>query len=126
MITEHDLQEAIAECEGERSPNANTCIKLAAFYTIKNELFGNSERLTKQDILSLIGDSGSENASGYSYAPPPEPVENTITYDSDTEFGRLIFGRDPAEVWPLIDELISEALAVVNPRLYDSFMRRLK
>lgn len=126
MITEHDLQEAIAECEGERSPNANTCIKLAAFYTIKNELFGNSERLTKQDILSLIGDSGSENTSGYSYAPPPEPVENTITYDSDTEFGQLIFGRDPAEVWPLVDELVSEALAVVNPRLYDSFIRRLK
>ena len=60
----------------------------------------------------------------YSYAPPPEPVENTITYDSDTEFGQRIHGRDPEEVWPLIDEL-TEALAVVNPRLYDSFIQRL-
>ena len=39
MITEQDLQEAIAECQGERHPNANTCMKLAAFYTIKNELY---------------------------------------------------------------------------------------
>ena len=35
MITEMDLQEAIAECQGKRNPNADTCIKLAAFYIIK-------------------------------------------------------------------------------------------
>lgn len=109
MITEKDLQEAIAECEGERNPNANTCIKLAAFYTIKEHLFPEAIPAPVQ---------------AYSYAPPPEPVENTITYDSDTEFGQRIHGRDPGEVWPLIDEL-TEALAVVNPRLYDSFIQRL-
>jgi len=111
VITEHDLQEAIAECQGERNPNANTCIKLAAYYTIKNELFGKTEQLP---------------APSYSYAPAPESVETTIDYESGTEFGRLISGRDPADVWPLVDELVSEALAVVNPRLYDSFIRRLR
>ena len=40
MIREEDLQEAIAECQGQRNPNANTAIKLAAFYTIRRELFG--------------------------------------------------------------------------------------
>jgi hypothetical protein len=40
MITEKDLKEAIAECEGERNPNANTCIKLAAFYTILDNMYG--------------------------------------------------------------------------------------
>ena len=39
MITENDLQEAIAECEGVRNPTANTCLKLAAFYTIKDKLY---------------------------------------------------------------------------------------
>lgn len=109
MITEQDLREAIAECQGERNPNASTCIKLAAYYTIKNELFGQRE----------------QPQPAYSYAPAPEPVETPIEYESDTEFGQLIHGRDPLEVWPLIDELVSEALAVVNPRLYDSFIRRL-
>ena len=40
MITEKDLQEAIAECQGQRNPTTSTCIKLAAFYTIRRELFG--------------------------------------------------------------------------------------
>ena len=39
MITEKDLQDAIAECQGERKPNANTCIKLAAYFTIYDHLF---------------------------------------------------------------------------------------
>ena len=43
MITEKDLQEAIAECEGQRNPNANTCIKLAAFYTIRQHMFGEDQ-----------------------------------------------------------------------------------
>ena len=113
MITEMDLQEAIAECLGQRSPNASTCIKLAAFYTIKNELFGNSEQL---QIPSY----------SYAEAPPTDQAPERISYESDTDFGRQIYGRDPSEVWPLVDELISEALAALNPRLYDSFMRRLR
>ena len=39
MITEKDLRAAIAECQGARNPNATTCIKLAAFYTILNNLY---------------------------------------------------------------------------------------
>lgn len=115
MITEHDLMEAIAECQGERNPNANTCIKLAAFYTIRNELFGKPEQ------LPVVA----ENATGYSYAAAPaEPVENSIDYYSDTDFGRAIDGRDPADIWPIIDELVS-TIQVIQPRLYDTFMRRL-
>ena len=113
MITEHDLMEAIAECQGERNPNANTCIKLAAFYTIRNELFGKPEPAV------------AENATGYSYAAAPaEPVENSIDYYSDTDFSRAIDGRDPADIWPIIDELVS-TIQVIQPRLYDTFMRRL-
>ena len=40
MITERDLLEAIAECEGTPKPNANTCVKLAAYYTILNNMRG--------------------------------------------------------------------------------------
>lgn len=114
MITEQDLQEAIAECQGQRNPNASTCIKLAAFLTIKEHLYP-EEKPPDQEPLTPIG---------YSYAPPP--VENTIDYESDTEFGRLIHWRDPADVWPVVDELVSEALRVVNPRLYDAFIRKLR
>lgn len=34
LITKNDLLDAIAKCQGQTNPNANTCIKLAAYYTI--------------------------------------------------------------------------------------------
>ena len=113
MITEKDLLEAIAECQGERNPNANTCIKLAAYYTIKNELFGNAEPVSNIDRLPE-----------YSYAAPPDPVETTIDYYSDTDFSRTIDGRPAADIWPVMDELMS-TLRIVQPRLYDGVMRKL-
>lgn len=112
MITEQDLQAAIAECLGERNPNANTCIKLAAFYTIREQLFPEKEEPKPERI-------------GYSFAPSPEPVENTIDYESDSEFGRLIHGRDPAEIWPVMDELM-QTVSVLNQRLYASVLRKIK
>lgn len=112
MITQQDLQAAIAECKGERNPNASTCIKLAAFLTIQRELFGDPDQPPP--------------SSGYSYAAPPEEVEKLIIYDSDTDFGRLVDGRLPSEILPVIDELVTEALAVANPRLYAAFLRRLQ
>ena len=126
MITEQDLQEAIAECQGERNPNANTCIKLAAFYTIRKEMFGKPEQVTNSDDLVLIGDRGSVNRNGYSFAEPPEDVETTISYSSDTEFGRLIGGRRAEDIWPVVDELVSQGVRGLSPRLYDAFLRKIK
>lgn len=34
LITRKDLLDAIEKCQGQKNPNANTCIKLAAYYTI--------------------------------------------------------------------------------------------
>ena len=34
LITREDLLDAIEKCQGQKNPNANTCIKLAAYYTI--------------------------------------------------------------------------------------------
>ena len=113
MITEKDLIEAIAECQGERNPNANTCIKLAAFYTIKKEMFGKAEQ--------PVGDSEMEIPS-YSYAPVD--TADTIHFDSGTDFSRAIDGRDPEDIWPIMDELMS-TIQVLMPRLYDGVMRKL-
>ena len=107
MITEKDLQEAIAECQGKRNPNANTCIMLAAFLTIQKEMF------VKQEELPQI--------PTYSYAPAPV---GEVTYESDTEFSQKIQGMNIEEVIGIMDELMT-TLQVVNPRLYASVMRRV-
>lgn len=105
MITEKDLVEAIAECQGERNPNANTCIKLAAFYTILNNIRGD----TRQDT---------QETPSYSFASEP------VTLDSDTEFSDMTAGKDLAKVLGVMDELMT-ALSVYNPRLYTATIERL-
>ena len=109
MITEKDLQEAIAECKGQRNPNANTCIKLAAFLTIQRELYGSQE---------------SEVIPAYSYDPAPED-DMLINYDSGTEFSEVIDGMPQEVLLPVMDELMS-TLQVVQPRIYASVLRKLE
>ena len=106
MITETDLRQAIAECQGERSPNANTCIKLAAFYTIQDHM------------------NGAPDSSGASYAAQPEPQEG-ISYVSNTDFSRAVNGKDAGLVLAIVDDLMN-TLQAVCPRLYRITMRHFK
>lgn len=106
MITEKDLQEAIAECKGQRNPTANTCIKLAAFLTIQREMFGSAEK----------------EIPVYSYAP--EPTRNTIQYESGTEFSDVINGKNQEDVFSVLDELM-DVLKATNGKLYNAVIRRL-
>ena len=110
MITEKDLQEAIAECQGQRNPNANTCIKLAAFYTIRRELFGEEK--------------DAERLPGYSYAMQTES-EPMIINESDSDFAKAIDGRRQEEIWPLMDEMM-DTIHAIHPRLYMAVMDRLR
>jgi len=110
LIYEKDLDESIARYQGEVNPSIETCRKLAACLVVKRELFGTSEPLPV----------------GQSYSFAAEPTETpSIDYDSGTEFSAAIQGRDPAEVWPWVDELMS-TLQALYPRLYDNAMRMLK
>lgn len=106
MITEQDLEAAIAECKGKRNPDATTCIKLAAFYTIKNHMY--PERTERVD-------------NGYSYAPAPD---TTVRIDSDSDFANAVNGKDESKVWPVMDELMT-TLQVIQPRLYNAVMEKL-
>lgn len=107
MITRSDLDSAIAECQGKRNPDAKTCIMLAAFFTIRREMFGEEK---EADLPS------------YSYAPAPD--RNTIEINSDSEFARAIDGKDLAEVFSVLDELM-DTLQIIYPRLYSAVMMKL-
>lgn len=104
MIEKHDLQEAIAECQGQRNPTASTCIKLAAYLTIKNALYPE------------------EQPEGYSFRAMP--AEETISYQSDSDFGRAVQGRSASDVMPVMDELM-DTLRIIHPRLYNGVMSKL-
>lgn len=110
MITEQDLHEAISECLGQRNPNASTCIKLAAFYTIRRELYGEEKEAAQ--------------LPGYSFLPE-RTADPLIHNDSDSEFARTIDGRKQAEIWPLMDEMM-DTIHAIHPRLYSAVMDRLR
>ena len=110
MITLHDLETAIARCQGESDPDAKTCIKLAAYYTIKEAMFG--------DTPAHIAETPS-----YSYAPPPAS-ESVVSYQSGTRFSEAIDGLPAVDVWAVMDELMT-VLGATNQRLYDGVMREL-
>ena len=106
MITEKDLHEAIAECQGERNPNANTCIKLASYYTILSNMKERSDISEKAFPVQ------------YSY-DMPEPV-----YTSGTDFGKIAETKDLMSVMKLMDELM-ETIRLMYPRLYDATMNKM-
>lgn len=111
MITESDLAEAIAECQGVRNPDSRTCIMLASFYIIREYMYGDKK----------------PEEPAYSFAAPSDPVgrvEEIVDYDSDSDFSRAIDGRRAAEIWPVMDELM-DVLQATNRRLYDGVMRKI-
>lgn len=111
MITEHDLREAIAECEGNRHPSASTCLKLAAYYTILG-------RMEESKATGKIAAAEEKNtASAYSFASAP------LKY-SDSEFSKIIEKKGIEACFPIIDELMG-ALCVCDTTLYRNIMRKL-
>lgn len=106
MITERDLDEAIAECQGQPHPNANTCIKLAAYYIIKDYMID------------------SKNGISNDYSFNSKFVEQKINYDSGTPFSNIIKDKSIDEVLEIMDDLMT-TLQLINPRLYEGVMRKL-
>lgn len=111
MITEEQLNEAIAECNGRRNPDANICMKLASYLTIKDKMF------PEEKEPALID-------RNYSFAAPPAITESTIDYISDTQFGKGIYGRKINDVLGKLDEIITDVY-VVEPALYRKILREL-
>lgn len=102
MITEKELHEAIAECQGTRNPNANTCMKLASYYTILDHMYDSPEPV-------------------YSFASEPTKQE---VYSSKSEFGTIVQEIDYMDCMKVMDEAM-ETMRMMTPKLYDAIMRKL-
>ena len=108
MIREDDLREAIAEMQGQKNPNAQTCIKLAAYYTILDHITGNDP-----GPIPVYREMSSYSAGS-----------SAIEYEGESDFAKAIKGRDPSDVWPVMDELMT-TIQVIHPRLYTGVMAKL-
>lgn len=93
MITRKDLLEAIEKCQGQKNPNANTCIKLAAYF--------------------VILDHTPEDNPNYSYASQP----------SNSEFMRIIKNKSVDDVIFAMDNMMEELQAVAPKLYYETMER---
>lgn len=52
-------------------------------------------------------------------------LPGVIEYDGETEFARTVYGQTTEKVMPVMDEMM-DAVSVLQPRLYDSCMQKLR
>lgn len=51
-------------------------------------------------------------------------IENKINVNGDSEFLKLVNGKDQSAVLPIIDELM-EAVKILHPRMFNSVIDRI-
>lgn len=113
MITEHDLQEAIAELQGRRNPTSSDCVKLAAYYTILQNITDTDDEI-RGAVMPL-----------YSRAEPPQSV-GTVDYTfTNPALKEGLQGRTAGYICELLDDLVS-AVKVTNPELYGFVVRKMQ
>lgn len=115
MITKQDLLESIAECQGIRNPNANTCLKLAAFYTILDHMEDDSASEAAPDNA----DSEKQNRRTF---PAPEEV---VSFQGAGDFAKAVNGLPAQDAWAVMAELMA-MLQMLEPKLYSAVMRKIE
>lgn len=122
MLNLQEIDEAIAEIESGKT-TYSACAKLADLYAVREHIMRQMQDTQEYDEQPKT----TTYTRGYSRAPGPiATVDSVGTVDSygDSEFLLAIVGKAPASAWRIIDELM-DALKMIQPRLYDSVMRRL-
>lgn len=107
MLDIREIEYWISRYENE-ADKLDQCVTLSALYNIRDKMQPQGEK-------PLI-------YSGYSQADTPEV--QTLSQYGNSDFLQALSWKDPAAVLNIIDELMDN-LQVVNPRVYDSVMRKL-
>ncbi|MEY8403073.1 hypothetical protein AALA54_07015 [Oscillospiraceae bacterium 44-34] len=102
-----EIEWAIHELEQEES-SFPVYAKLANLYTVRNELMGMS---AAQPQIAAYSEAGI-------------PASEMIGLYGDSDFLHAVSGKDHAAAWSIMDELM-EILRVVNPRAYESVLRKI-
>ena len=103
-----EIEWAISDLENEETSESKY-ILLSALYTCRDHML----RDTRQEPFIAA------------YSQAAAPVSERLASYGDSDFLRAVEGKDPADAWAVIDELM-DTLQVVNPRAYGSVMRKLE
>ena len=109
MITRRDLDEQIEFIKGKINQTPEECVRLAAYYTIRDHL------------------DGVELPQAYGDAPPAtaKTEESVVGNHGTSEFLRVIAGKDAETVWKVIDGTM-DTLKLMEPRFYAGVIRKIQ
>lgn len=95
MLSLDTINSDILELETQHDTTWSTCQRLAWLYVVRDHITGQTQK---------------------------QPVPLEVSGDSD--FLRAVDGRDSVKAWAIMDELM-ETIKILQPRVYDSVLRRL-
>lgn len=110
MLHKHELDEEIAALENLKNHKPSELSYLGALYAVRDHAF------TSNDVAY---------EKSYSQASAPIAAPATLGNYGDSDFLVVVAGKVPSDAWGIMDDLM-DTLRVVNPRVYESVMRKMK
>lgn len=107
MLDIREIEYWISRYENEAN-KLEHCVTLSALYYIRDHMLGSTQR---EPCIAA-------------YSETAEPAKERLAQYGESEFLQVVSGKDPADAWSVMDELM-ETLQVVNIRMYNSVMRKL-
>lgn len=116
MLEEKYLDQAIAQNLGAEDPDAWTCMRLAAQLYLKDRLYGQPVEPAPP----------AQPEQGFALADAPQtPADEVVYFPGKSEFAREIDGKRAADIWPIMDEMMS-LFAVLHPEMYARAIQVIK
>ncbi len=107
MLDIREIDAAIVELE-RREATFSGCAKLADLYTVRAHIIGQDTPYEQK----------------YSTGKDPDIKSRTDLY-GNSDFLKAVSGKDALAAWSIMDELM-DTLHIVNPRVYDSVIKKIK
>lgn len=120
MLDAAEIRKEIARLEYEESDYKNYA-KLADLYVIRKQMQEEEQGSRSMHLHAYSGDLAPAVQAAILQAEVPQMVGSY----GDSDFLRAIAGKDPARVWPIMDELM-DTLAIVNAKVHNSIMQKIK
>lgn len=120
MLDKAEIRKEIARLEYEESSYHNYAM-LADLYVIRKQMQEDEQGNRSMRMQAYSGDP----APAVQTAVPQTAIIQKVGSYGDSDFLHAVEGKNPAHIWPIMDELM-DTLAIVNEKVYNSVMQKIK
>lgn len=115
-MTDNELLKAKLQTElSEISKKSTFSIKDTKIAQILTEIIGNIDKMN-------MFENGEYPNNSISVQTIPQ---NTVSYDSGSDFSKMVHGKDSTKIWKIVEELV-ESLSITLPELYNAVCEKFR